>query len=214
MKQERIFLKTEHHQSEGVLLIPEKSKTTGVILAHGAGGGMNTPFMAYFHEKIAEAGYPSIKFNFPYMQIGKKVPDPQSVLTSIYRKVIESMPSKKVAIGGKSMGGRMASYVADEKKVAGLIFLGYPLHPPGKTEQLRDEHLYQIKKPMLFISGTKDPFARADLLTATLKKIGGYATFFPIENGGHSFEVPKKIASRDQTWKAVLEKIEEWLKNL
>jgi uncharacterized protein len=123
------------------------------------------------------------------------------------------MPANRVMIGGKSMGGRIASYVADEKKVGGLIFLGYPLHAPGKTEQLRDDHLYKIKKPMLFISGTRDPFARNDLLSATLKKIGADATFYPIENGGHSFEVPKKTGSRDQIWEEVMQKIREWLKN-
>jgi len=214
MKQERIYIKTENHQTEGILLTPPKNKNVGVILAHGAGSDMNSGFLSYFHEKLADAGYPSLKFNFPYMQSGRKVPDAQPVLTAIYRKAIEAMPSPKVVIGGKSMGGRISSYVADEKKVSGLIFLGYPLHPPGKTEQLRDEHLYKINKPMLFVSGTRDPFARNDLLSATLKKIGEKSTLYPIENGGHSFEVPKKLGSRDQIWEEVLRKIEEWLKTI
>ena len=159
MKEERIVLKTNHHQSEGVLLIPAKEKKEGVILAHGAGSDMNSEFISFFHERIAEAGYRCMKFNFPYSHNKKKVPDPQAVLQSIYRKAIEAISLDRVVIGGKSMGGRIASYVADAESVQGLLFLGYPLHPPGKPDQLRDQHLYTIRKPMLFISGTKDPFA-------------------------------------------------------
>jgi predicted alpha/beta-hydrolase family hydrolase len=215
MKQERILLKTEHHQSEGILQIPDKSKDIGVILAHGAGGDMNSDFIRFFHEGISDAGYPCLKFNFPYSQNKKKVPDPQSVLMAIYRKAIEAIPSERVVIGGKSMGGRMASYVAGENQVAGLIFLGYPLHAPGKPDQLRDQHLYSIRKPMLFVSGTKDPFARKDLMESVLKKIGNYAHLYAIENGGHSFETSRKAdTSRAQTLKSVEQEILKWLKNL
>jgi uncharacterized protein len=212
MKQERIVLKTEHHQSEGVLLSPLNSKEIGVILAHGAGSDMNSEFMIFFHERIAEAGYPSMKFNFPYSQNKKKVPDPQPVLQAIYRKAIESMPAKQVIIGGKSMGGRIASYLADVEAVKGLLFLGYPLHPPGRTEQLRDQHLYTIRKPMLFVSGTKDPFARHDLLDETLKKIGKYATLHSVEGGGHSLEVPRKSGrSKQEILNDVIRSFLEWL---
>jgi predicted alpha/beta-hydrolase family hydrolase len=212
MKQERIVIKTDHHESQGILLLPDQPKKTSIILAHGAGKNMDSPFMSFFHEGFAKAGYPSLKFNFPYMQKGKKVPDPQPVLTLIYRKAIEMAPSSDVVIGGKSMGGRIASYVADEKKVNGLVFLGYPLHPPGKPDQLRDQHLYSIRKPMLFVSGTRDPFATSELLTATLKKIGKYATFEPVEGGGHSFEVPKKSGfTTQQIWDDVLQKVLNWL---
>ena len=96
------------------------------------------------------------------------------------------------------MGGRMASYVADSDRVKGLIFLGYPLHPPGKTDRLRDEHLYSIRKPMLFLSGTRDPFARKDLLERTLAKIGRYATLHSVEDGGHSLDVPRKSGRTQQ----------------
>src|SRR5687767_3906121 len=104
MKQERIVLKTEHHQSEALLLLPEQQKKIGVILAHGAGSDMNSEFMNFFCGRIADAGYPCMKFNFPYSQNKKKVPDPQPVLTAIYRQAIEAMPLQKVVIGGKSMG--------------------------------------------------------------------------------------------------------------
>jgi predicted alpha/beta-hydrolase family hydrolase len=215
MKEERIVLKTEHHESEGLLFLPANAKTTGVILGHGAGGNMHSEFMSYFQRKIAEAGYACMKFNFPYSQNKRKFPDPQPVLMASYRKAIEAMPSEKVVIGGKSMGGRIASYVADSDKVCGLLFLGYPLHAPGKVDQLRDEHLYRIQKPMLFISGTKDPFAREDLLLATLKKIGKNAQLHAVDGGGHSLEVSRKTgppAAEIRT--AVADAIVNWLKSL
>jgi predicted alpha/beta-hydrolase family hydrolase len=214
MKEERIVLKTEHHESEGLLFLPTNAKATGVILGHGAGGNMHSEFMSYFQRKIAEAGYACMKFNFPYSQNKRKVPDPQPVLMASYRKAIEAMPSQKVVIGGKSMGGRIASYVADSDKVKGLLFLGYPLHAPGKTDQLRDEHLYRIQKPMLFISGTKDPFAREDLLLATLKKIGKYAELHAVEGGGHSLEVSRKTGPpTSEIRNAVVQAIASWLDN-
>ncbi|HMD82005.1 MAG TPA: alpha/beta family hydrolase [Anaerolineales bacterium] len=215
MKEERIVLKTEHHQSEGVLLIPAKEKREGVILAHGAGSDMNSEFISFFHEKIAEAGYRCMKFNFPYSQNKKKVPDPQPVLQSIYRKAIEAISFDRVIIGGKSMGGRISSYVADAGPVKGLLFLGYPLHPPGKPDQLRDQHLYTIRKPMLFLSGTRDPFARAELLNNTLKKIGAYATLYSVEGGGHSLEVPRKSGrSKEEILNDALHAILNWLRKL
>ena len=192
MKETKIRLESGSLFSSGVLLEPANPRSFGVILGHGAGGNMNAPFMNFFHRGIADAGYPCLKFNFFYSEARKKAPDPQHLLISCFEKAIEAMPVDKVLIGGKSMGGRIASYVAAHQKVAGLIFLGYPLHPPGKMDQLRDQHLYSIGKPMLFASGTKDPFARLDLLNQTIEKIGIHATRFLVENGGHSFEVPKK----------------------
>jgi uncharacterized protein len=215
MKAEKVVLETGSHQSHGLLLLPEKKKKIGVVIAHGAGGNMNAPFISYFHERIAEQGYPSLKFNFPYSDAGKKVPDPQPVLLACYRKAIQAMPSSKVLIGGKSMGGRMASYLGNESQITGLFFLGYPLHAPGKTDQLRDEHLYSIKKPMFFASGTKDPFARIDLLQKTIAKIGNWATPFFVENGGHSFEVSKKSGkSNSEVLELVAGELIRWLQDL
>jgi predicted alpha/beta-hydrolase family hydrolase len=190
-KVENIVLSTENHRSSAVLFRPI-SERPGVILGHGAGGNMNARFIRYFQEQIADHGYPCMRFNFFYSEAGKKAPDPQPLLIACYEAALKAMPQDQIVIGGKSMGGRIASYLADHKKVSGLVFLGYPLHPPGKTDQLRDAHLYKIKKPMLFISGTKDPFARFDLLQSTIDRIGKNAGIFAIPGGGHSFEVPKK----------------------
>jgi uncharacterized protein len=215
MKTEKVIIQTGSHQSHGVLLLPEPRKEVGVMVAHGAGGNMNAPFLDFFHRTIAEAGYPCLKFNFPYSDAGKGRPDPQPVLIASYRKAIEVMPNRRIVIGGKSMGGRIASYLSNEQKVGALFFLGYPLHAPGKIDQLRDEHLYSIHKPMFFASGTKDPFAQIDLLTRTIAKIGKHATVYYVEEGGHSFEVPKRSGkSNTEILSAVNSKLLDFLKTV
>jgi predicted alpha/beta-hydrolase family hydrolase len=215
LKTQSITIQVDLKKSSGVLLIPSPKKSLGVILAHGAGGNMNAPFMNFFHQGLADAGYASLKFNFFYSEAKKKVPDPQPVLTSCFERAIEMMPEEKVVIGGKSMGGRMASYIAAHPRVAGLLFLGYPLHPPGKQDQLRDQHLYNIRKPMLFVSGTKDPFAQINLLKQTLNKIGNYASYHLVDGGGHSLEVQRQSGrSNQEVLKGSLTVIVNWLKTL
>jgi hypothetical protein len=169
---------------------------TAIILAHGAGQGMNSPFMSYFHEELARCGFLTVKFNFEYIDQKRKIPDPQPKLQARYRTVVSEVVKehkpKRVVIGGKSMGGRVASYIAgDTPGVYGLVFLGYPLHPPGKQDQLRDQHLYGLKLPMLFISGTKDTFAERSLLENVVRKIGDRATMIWIEGGDHSLKKGK-----------------------
>src|SRR5262249_47687896 len=158
---------------------------------------MDSPFMNYFHTELANSGFLSVKFNFDYMEAKRRVPDPQPKLQARYRSVIEEVRAEHkpegVLIGGKSMGGRVASYIAsDTPGVSGLVFLGYPLHPPGKPDQLRDAHLYAMKLPMLFISGTKDPFAERDLLEKVVAKIGKNATLVWVEGGDHSLKKGRK----------------------
>jgi predicted alpha/beta-hydrolase family hydrolase len=214
MKRQTIQLKAGERISSAVLLTPPSPQEVSVILAHGAGGNMHSDFLSFFQERIAAAGYRCIKFNFFYTEAGRKAPDPQPLLLACYEKAMEATPGDRMVIGGKSMGGRMASYIADRKRVAALLFLGYPLHPPGKTEQLRDEHLYSVRKPMFFASGTKDPFARLDLLHKTIKKIGRFATAHYVEGGGHSFEVPKKIGDPTQIREEVAMAVVRWLQGL
>src|SRR5438067_9819250 len=154
---------------------------------------MHSPFMTFFHTELAKRGFLSVKFNFDYMEQNRRVPDQQPKLQARYRAVVEEIVSKyqpaRVIIGGKSMGGRVASYIAgDTAGVSGLIFLGYPLHPPGKQDQLRDQHLYELRLPMLFISGTKDTFAERPLLEEVVRKIGNNATLVWIEGGDHSLK--------------------------
>lgn len=215
MKEQKIPLKLEKGTSSAILLTPDGSKNVGVVLAHGAGGTMNQPFMSYFQRGIAEAGYPCLKFNFLYSELRRRAPDPKPLLLDCYRKAMEILPQPGLVIGGKSMGGRMASYIADDSRVRGLLFLGYPLHAPGKTEQLRDEHLYTIHKPMFFASGTKDPFAQHDLLQRTISKIGSFADTHFVEGGGHSFELPKKSGkSETEILNEVLLALLGWLEKI
>jgi uncharacterized protein len=182
-----------------VYAIPSRMRdpATGLIIAHGAGGPMHSPFIRFFHTELARQGFLTVKFNFPYMEARRKVPDRADVLETTYRAIVETVRDDKlrtarIFIGGKSMGGRIASQVAANNGVDidGLFFLGYPLHPPGKNEQLRDAHLYKIKKPMLFVSGTRDSFAQKDLLERVVTKIGPNAQLSWIENGDHSFKTP------------------------
>ena len=154
---------------------------------------MNSPFMTYFHHQLANRGILSVKFDFEYMETQRRVPDSQPKLQAHYRSVVKQVvmqhSPQRLIIGGKSMGGRVASYIASGMpEVSGLVFLGYPLHPPGKPDQLRDQHLYELTIPMLFVSGTKDTFAERELLQRVANKIGDNATLVWIEGGDHSLK--------------------------
>jgi predicted alpha/beta-hydrolase family hydrolase len=155
-----------------------------------------------------------VTFNFDYMDEKRRAPDPQPKLRARYRAVVADVISKyhpaRVIIGGKSMGGRVASYIAgDTPGVASLVFLGYPLHPPGKHDQLRDEHLYKLTLPMLFISGTKDTFAGRELLERVVKRIGSNARLLWIEGGDHSLKTRRK---GDDSMRVALDAIREWVR--
>lgn len=175
-------------------------RATAVILAHGAGNDMNAAFLSAVHEGLAACGYMTVKFNFPYKESGRRAPDPASVLEDCYARVVEAIHNdqqiapRHLVIGGKSLGGRIASHLAAHgEEVAGLIFLGYPLHPAGKTDQLRVAHLDKIRAPMLFFAGTRDPLCRLDLLKRTIEHLPAPTDLHIIEGGDHSFNVPKAL---------------------
>ena len=199
------------------VLKPEAESSPGaVILAHGAGQGMHSPFMTYFYNELARRGFLSVRFNFDYMEAKRKVPDPQPKLQSRYRNVVHDVIAQykpgRLIIGGKSMGGRVASYIAsDTSGVDGLVFLGYPLHPPAKPDQLRDQHLYALRLPMLFISGTKDTFARRDLLERVVEKIGDYATLVWVEGGDHSLKRGRKDSD---ALESAAETVDQWVRRI
>jgi len=173
---------------------------------------MHSPFMTYFFEEMARRGFLSVRFNFEYMDAKRKMPDPQPKLQARYRHVVEQVIAqhrpKRLIIGGKSMGGRVASYIAGNTPgIDGLVFLGYPLHPPGKPDQLRDQHLYGLKLPMLFISGTKDTFAGRELLENVVGRIGSNATLVWVEGGDHSLKRGRKDTASLENAAQV---IEDW----
>lgn len=202
--------------------VPSKihDPSTCLIIAHGAGGPMHTPFIRYYHTELARQGYLTVKFNFPYMEARRRVPDRREILEESYRSIVDQAKNSRYKpdrtfIGGKSMGGRIASQIAaNGEDVNGLFFLGYPLHPIGKTDQLRDEHLYRIKKPMLFVSGTRDSFARRDLLEEVVSKIGANAQIHWIRNGDHSFKTPDSKAGSTDTLHEALTSLTDWLQTI
>jgi predicted alpha/beta-hydrolase family hydrolase len=174
--------------------IAARGPVATLVLAHGAGAGMDSPFLVGFCGAMAEAKVTTVRFNFPYLERGRKAPDREPVLRETWLAVFEQVARgsrRPVFAGGKSLGGRMASMcVADGMPAAGLVFLGYPLHPPGKPERLRAEHLGRIEVPMLFIEGTRDPFADLGILRGVLEPIGDRVTLETVEGGDHSFKVP------------------------
>lgn len=166
-----------------------------VVCAHGAGNDLHSAVLVGFAEGLAEQGIACLRFNFPYKERGSKAPDPPPVLLDAWRAAFERAQGLggPVWVSGKSMGGRIGSMaVAEGMPAAGLVFLGYPLHPPGKPERIRDAHLDDVPVPMLFIQGTRDSFARWDLLEGVVKRLADRAVLHPIEGGDHSFRVRGK----------------------
>src|SRR4029078_8323324 len=148
-------------------------------------------------DTLAEGGRRVVLHNFPYTEARRRVPDKPAVLEATIAAVAAhargALGASRLVLGGKSMGGRIASQaVARGLRADGLVFLGYPLHPPGRTERLRDRHLDAIEGPMLFLQGTRDAFARWDLIEAVAARLGNRATLVRVEDGDHSFAVPKR----------------------
>jgi predicted alpha/beta-hydrolase family hydrolase len=170
---------------------------TVLALGHGAGGDRKTALVVRLANTLAAGGRQVVLHNFPYTEARRRVPDKPAVLEATVRAVAaharEVLGATRLVLGGKSMGGRIASQaVAQGLAADGLVFLGYPLHPPGRFDTLRDRHLPAITAPMLFVQGTRDAFARADLLAAVLGGLGDRATLHSIEDGDHSFAVPRR----------------------
>lgn len=185
-----------------------------LVLAHGAGAGMNSPFMAAFADGLAERDIAVVRFEFPYMQAmnasgRRRPPNPGKVLEQHWRAVIAAVgPS---AIGGKSLGGRIASLVADDCGAAGLVCLGYPFHPPGKPAKTRTDHLKILKTPTLICQGTRDPFGtREDVASYRLSPA---IDVLWLEDGNHSLE-PRRASGRTvaDNWNAAMDKISSFLK--
>ena len=208
----------------GVIAAPDNhrpGKGTGVIIAHGAGNDMDHALIVAISKGLAEAGFVTLRFNFPYKEKGRKAPDSQKKLILTWQcvynflKTDEKFKTDKIVAAGKSMGGRVASQmIADGQMDADrLVFLGYPLHAPGKKDKLRDAHLYRISIPMLFFAGTRDPLCDLGLLKGVLEKLPSPRYLETVDGGDHSFVTPKSAkTSREEIYGQILEKTLDWLK--
>jgi predicted alpha/beta-hydrolase family hydrolase len=190
-----------------------------LVLAHGAGAGQLSHFMVQAARGLAARGVMTATFDFPYITAGRKVPDRASVLEQAWRDAIDDARTRigelPLFIGGKSMGGRIASHVASQGgagTLGGLVFLGYPLHPPGRLEQRRDAHLPAIQEPMLFVQGTRDTFGTASEIQALLPRLRR-ATLHEIAGGDHSFKVPGGAAKQEPVFNGILDTLVEWIRS-
>ncbi len=196
---------------------PKKADWT-IALAHGAGAGMQTPFMNVMAEGLGKCGYRVARFEFPYMarrSAGGKggPPDREPVLRATWLEVVEELGRERLVIGGKSMGGRMASLVADEAGVAGLVCLGYPFHPVGKPAQLRVEHLRTLKTPALIAQGERDPFGTKEEVAAY--KLPRAIRICWLTDGEHSFKPRKKSGvTEEQNLQTAVEEITSFVQRL
>ena len=184
-----------------------------LVLAHGAGGGQKSAWMVKAACALAGRGITGATVGFAYMAAGKSVPDKAQVLEAAWREALESAGAARVFIGGKSMGGRMATHIAAQGVggIAGVVLLGYPLHPPGQPHKRRDAHLPQIQEAVLFVQGAADTFGTAAEIRALLPTMQN-ASLHVIEGGDHSFKVKGGAAKVTAAFDEAIGAVELWIK--
>jgi predicted alpha/beta-hydrolase family hydrolase len=199
-----------------------------LVLAHGAGAGQESGFMVQFASGLASRGVDVLTFNFLYAEQHRRIPDRTDTLEACYRAAVATAQGDRpfggsaVFIGGKSMGGRIASHLAADTgsnaaagRVKGLVLLGYPLHPPGKPDQLRAAHLAKIRVPMLIVQGSRDPFGTPGELQPVLDALAADVTLHVVENGDHSLAPPRRGAgSVAQTYSGLQDMIAGWIRRI
>jgi len=186
-----------------ILLRPNDARWL-LVLGHGAGAGMRHPFMGALARELAAEKIATFRYQFPYMENRRKAPDRPPTLTATVAAAVQAahaaVPELPLLAGGKSMGGRMTSTAAAENlipDVSGLVFFGFPLHPPKQPATKRGDHLAKVSQPMLFLQGTRDDLADLTLLKPICKKLGKIATLHIIEGADHSFHVLKSSGTTD-----------------
>ncbi len=192
------------------------------VLAHGAGAGMEHPFLADLARGLAQRRIHTLRYQFPYMELGSKRPDPPKLAQGTVRaavvQVSSLVPDVALFAGGKSFGGRMTSQAQAESplpKVRGLVFLGFPLHPPGRPSDERGRHLFEIKIPMLFLQGDRDEFADLGLLQSLMHQLGPRATLKLFPDANHSFHVPARSGHTDAEIHAqILDVMKDWIESV
>ena len=186
-----------------LLAIPKDCRWL-LVLAHGAGAGMTHPFLEALSSELNSVGIATFRYQFPYMEQRRGAPDKPAVLTATVAAAVQAAkkaaPNLPLLAGGKSMGGRMTSQAAAQQlleEVRGLVFFGFPLHPPGTPGIKRADHLAEVRQPMLFLQGTRDTFADLKLLRPVCTNLGSRATLHIINSADHSFHVLKSSGSTD-----------------
>jgi predicted alpha/beta-hydrolase family hydrolase len=191
------FAVDEQRSVSGLLLVPPNASSI-YVFAHGAGAGMAHPFMVEVSALLAERGIATLRYQFPYMEAGSRRPDSPAVAHAAVRAAVTEArrrsPDLPVFAGGKSFGGRMTSQAeaGGPMGISGVVFFGFPLHPPGAPDDKRGDHLSEVEVPLLFLQGTRDEFAEPALLRPLLDRLGPKAQAHWIEGGNHSFGVPAK----------------------
>jgi predicted alpha/beta-hydrolase family hydrolase len=187
----------------GIVLHPPNA-WLACVLAHGAGAGMRHRFMESIAQALARRGIATLRYQFPYVEAGARRPDPPGVLEATVRAAVvkarELAPELPLVAGGKSLGGRMTSNAMARRPlegVAGLVFLGFPLHPARQPAVTRAEHLDRVESPMLFLQGTRDDLADLGLMTSVCGRLGPRATLHVVEGADHSFAVLKRSGRSD-----------------
>jgi uncharacterized protein len=189
------------------------------VVAHGAGAGMSHPFLEEVAKGLFDRGICTLRYQFPYMEKGSKRPDVPAVAQDTVRAAVAEasrvLPGVALFAGGKSFGGRMTSQAQSKSPmpgVRGLIFLGFPLHPPSRPSEERGNHLFDVKVPMLFLQGSRDEFANLDLLQPLVGRLGSRATLKLFPEADHSFHVPKRSGRTDAEIRVeLLDAIAAWI---
>ncbi len=217
----RIDLGGDQGPVSALLLLPEDVALL-YVLAHGAGAGMTHPFLEAMARALAAVGIGTLRYQFPYMEAGRRRPDPPSVAQSTVRVAVtaaaNAAPGLPLMAGGKSFGGRMTSQAAAQEPlpgVCGLVFLGFPLHPPRRPGNARAAHLGGVHVPMLFLQGTRDDFAERELIEGVCGRLGERATLHLVSEADHSFKVAKRTGrSAEDVLRELAETIFAWGKKV
>ena len=204
------------------LLLSPPAPSACYVLAHGAGAGMTHPFMNAVATELAQRGVATLRYQFPYMEQGRKRPDPPRVAQAAVRAAADTarrhFPKLPLVAGGRSFGGRMTSQTqaaAPMDGIRGLAFLGFPLHPANRPSQDRAKHLFDVTVPMLFLQGTRDALAELKELEPVCKALGSRATLKLFEDADHSFHVPARTGRKDPEVRAeVLDALTEWIQRV
>jgi predicted alpha/beta-hydrolase family hydrolase len=212
-----VAITVEGSQVSGLLQVPNKARIC-FVLAHGAGAGITHPFMGAIADGLAERAIATLRYQFPYMEQGRKRPDKPKVAQATVRAAVAEaarlLPGFALVAGGKSFGGRMTSQAQASSplpEVRGLVFLGFPLHPAGRPSDDRGDHLFEIKVPMLFLQGSRDALATTQILKPLVQRLGKGSTLKLFQHADHSFHVPARSGRQDSEVRAeMLDAVGAW----